>query len=204
LDKRGDNLKWLPLASSSLPALETFDWELRKKLVIHKTGLLMGFYDLLEHLFVTGLKWPHERETMWQDPAPRRAKIDAKNVRRAQGWDQRVVDRDAILQSRAAKDLELLVDYLRERKIPLLIVWLPVGNMDIVRQQFSPRAQQNLEAVRRLSLEWSRARGVTHIDLVDGLPGPYYDDFTHLRDVRGNQIVANAVAGWVVAPGSPP
>ena len=197
LDKRGDNLKWLHLDSGALPVAETFDDELQRKLLIHKLGLLVGFYDLLEYLFVQHQQWPGQRQRMRKDPPDRRAKINAKNQRRARIWDERNITPQEVTTSGAARDLNLLVDYLKRRGIPLLILWLPPGNMDVVKENFSPRAQQNIQAARAIAMEWSAAHGVDHVDLFHALPGAYYDDFTHLNDVRGNRIIAEAAAQWV-------
>ncbi len=201
LDKRGDNLKWLRADSSSLAVTVTLDDEHEKKLLVHKLGLLVGFYDLLEQLYVERVQWPAERDAIAGDPAERRARIDAKNAGRARSWNDRNVDADAIATSPAARDLDLLAKYLEGQGIPLLVVWLPVGNMDIVRARFSETARDNLATVRQAALEWTRSRGIDHVDLVDALPGRYYDDFTHLDEVAGIEVVVDAVSAWVRGSG---
>ena len=204
LDKRGDNLKWLPLTGRAPAPSEILNDEEQKKLVIHKLGLLVGFYDLIEYLYVEHFQSPRERAEMRLDPPSRRAKINAKNARRAKGWDtyeldwtdRRDMQRGRIATSQAAIDLDLLIRVLEDKGIPLLIIWLPMGNMDIVRDTFSPRAQANLARVAEVARGWSDARGVPSVDLIHGLPGVHYDDFTHLKTVEGNRIVAHIAAQW--------
>ena len=200
LDKRGDNLKWLHADSLSLPTLETLDHEHKKNLLIHKLGLLMGFYDWIELMVVKNIQWPHEREIALNDPPKRRAKINAKTRRRATQWDTVPINPESFLESPAARDMDLLVDYLDAQSIPLLIVWLPVGNMDAVAATFSEKGRARLEEVRRLAVQWSRSRGVDHIDLVHSFKGEHYDDFTHLKTREGNQVIVDAVANWFATP----
>jgi len=203
LDKRGDTLKWLPWGEDFGRVYERLSTAERKALLIHQMGLLVGFYDLVEYLYVEHLQSPNERAVMRRDPAHRRARINAKNARRAANWDTYAGDVATVNESQAARDLELLVDTLAARQIPLLIIWLPVGNMDLVRETFTPRAQANLEAMRRQAHAWTKARGVETVDLVDRLPGAYYDDFTHLNQVAGNQVLVDAIKDWIATPAPP-
>jgi hypothetical protein len=195
LDKRGDNLKWLSLTTASRRTYSTFDGELWRKLVVHKLGLLFGFYDALEEEFVEHLQSPWERDRMRRDSPRRRRAIQRKTRELAAFWDQ-LSPAQRRLDNAAGRDLGLTVAYPRQRGIPLLVALLPVGNMDVVRAEFTPRARANLEALRQASLAWCRQQGVPCVDLTQRLPGAHYDDFTHLRHVAGNQIIVDAVKGF--------
>lgn len=196
LDKRGDNLKWLALSRDSRRTVATFDAELWRKLVVHKLGLLFGFYDALEEEFVERLQSPWERDQMRRDSPRRRRAIQRKTRELARFYDALPPDR-LRLDNAAGRDLVLAVEYTRRKGIPLLVVLLPVGNMDVVKSEFSPRARANLEALRRASLDWCRQQDVPCVDLTQRLPGAYYDDFTHLKHVAGNQIIVDSVKGFV-------
>jgi len=139
LDQRGDNLKWLALSTDSRRTFSTFDGELWRKLVVHKLGLLFGFYDALQEEFVEHVQSPWERDRMRRD-SPRRRRAIQRKIRELAGfWDAFSPSR-LRLDNAAGRDLALAVEYTRRTGIPLLIVLLPVGNMDVVRAEFSPRA----------------------------------------------------------------
>ena len=202
LDKRGDNLKWLRLSTSSGPVLDSFGAEYLKKLTIHKLGLLVGFYELLEHQFVERVQQPSDRARMRSDPPARRRAIDAKSDRHAQMWGGVAFDEAAFGTTGAAQDLSLLIDNLKAQGIPLLIVLIPAGNMDVVDRKFSPEGKANLERARQASRSWCAQRDVPSIDLTQRLPGQLYDDFTHLKEVEGNAIITRAITAWMSSDGA--
>ena len=57
---------------------KTFNGELWKKLLIHKLGLLVGFYDYLKHLFICHIQSPIERIQMRENSLSRQEKIRQK------------------------------------------------------------------------------------------------------------------------------
>ena len=61
----------------------------------------------------------------------------------------------------------------------------------------TPRAKANLDMARGQMLDWCQQQGVAAVDLTDRLGGHVYDDFTHLKDVRGNRVIVDAVQRWV-------
>jgi hypothetical protein len=197
LDKRGDNLKWLRLDSAAGPVLDSLDTEHWKKLAIHKAGLLVGFYDLLEYAWIEAVQSPNERAAMRAHDAGRARAIEAKIASHAREWQRIDPTAPGFADGPAARDLDLLVTYARTERIPLLILLIPVGNMDAVARVFSPLAQQHLEQARQVTRAWCERRGVAAVDLTDAIPGRTYDDFTHLNRVDGNDVLASAVAGFV-------
>ena len=78
MDKRGDNLKWWDVDLSS-PLWTSFNEEYRRKVLIHKLGLLAGFLDGIEYLYVEHVQNPLEREQMRKD-APKRQERIAKKI----------------------------------------------------------------------------------------------------------------------------
>lgn len=199
LDERGDNLKWLRLHSDAGPVLNTLDTELRKKLAIHKAGLLFGFFDLAQYLWVDWIQSAQERQRMRANPPDRQSGIAARVREHAQAWEQRGLTAEDLREGRAAQDLELLVQRLRAQGTPLLVLLIPDGDPELMIQHFSRRAMMHHDAARKAMAQWCEGQGVAYADLTEGLGGHVYDDYTHLKDVRGQRRLAAAAEGWIAA-----
>lgn len=199
LDERGDNLKWLRLHDDAAPVLQALDGELRKKLAIHKIGLLFGFYDLLLHLWVDGVQAAQERQRMRDNPADRQAGIAQRIAEHARDWHQRGLLPEDLRDGRAAQDLALLIARLRSHGTPLLIVLIPDGDPSKIDSAFSEQAKRHHQQAREAMARWCLERGVAFADATDQLGGGVYDDYTHLRDVRGQRVLASYAERWVQA-----
>ncbi len=197
LDERGDNLRWLRLDSTACDVVATFGTELWKKLVIHKAGLLFAVYDLLQYAYIEAVQSPQERDHMRTNPPERRVAIEAHVIGHARTWDTATLAPATFLDSPAARDFRLFVAYAKTEHIPLLIALIPNGDPEEIALQFSPRAKANLDMARVQMLDWCQQQGVAAVDLTDRLGGHVYDDFTHLKDVRGNRVIVDAVQRWV-------
>lgn len=196
MDKRGDNLKWWNVDFKS-PLWLSFNDEYRKKVLIHKIGLLFGFLDLGEFLFVREFQSPRERKEMRENSSRRQEKIAAKIEKIEEHWETTSIDKDAVYATRAAQDLAFLVAELNTRSIPLLIVLVPAGNPEITGRDFSASAQMHLKEAAEATRSWCKDQGVPVVDLVDTLPGEAYDDFSHLKGVSGNKMISRAAAQWL-------
>ena len=183
MDKRGDNLKWWNVDFDS-PLWASFNEEYRKKVLIHKIGLLMGFIDLGEFLFVEHLQSPKERAEMRENSQKRQDKIKRKIQAIEAHWAETPVSQTEVFASQAANDLEVLVSDLKAAGIPLLVVVVPAGNPGVVKERFSPLARKHLQQAEEATLAWCRQHDLPVINVVDDLPGTAYDDFAHLKGVR--------------------
>ena len=79
----------------------------------------------------------------------------------------------------------------------MLVLLLPAGDPDYIGASFQAEAKANHRAARDKLASWCAAHGVATADLTESLGGGLYDDFTHLKHVRGNQILVDAAAGWL-------
>lgn len=208
LDERGDNLRWLLWNGFAAEVVRTFpSTELYKKLAIHQAGLLFGAFDLLQYAYIEQVQSPDERAHMRANPPERRVAIEAHIVGHARTWQDLDWNPKRLTDSPAAKDLELLVRYAQKQRIALLILLIPDGDPDEIAAQFPPKAQANLQAARQTMRGWCGRQGVGFADLTDRLGAHLYDDYTHLKDVRGNQILVDAAKRWVgrgLVPGELP
>ncbi|MCO4760203.1 MAG: SGNH/GDSL hydrolase family protein [Myxococcales bacterium] len=192
LDKRGDQLKWLELSRSGR-FFASFDAQYKKKVLIHKIGLLFGFFDLAEHLYLQHVQWPIERSRMRKDPPARRAKIQKKLKAHAKVWEAAGTSDELLFNTGSAHDFELLAADVKARGARLIVVLIPAGNMDAARASFSDVALGKLEKTRRQVHAYLKRRNIEVVDVVDELPGRHYDDFTHMKTREGNAILARAV-----------
>jgi len=196
MDKRGDNLKWWDVDLDS-ELWASLNMEYRRKVVIHKAGLLVGFIDMIEYLYVTHIQSPRERAEMREDRPSRREKIKRKIRDISQHWNDTPVVQSEVFESQASQDLEMLVRDLKERDVAILIVIVPTGNPELVSEVFSAQAQRNIEDARLTTVAWCNRNEVDFVDLSKSLPGSAYDDFSHLKGVEGNQVIASAVSQWI-------
>ena len=196
MDKRGDNLKWWNVDLES-PLWASFDEEYKKKVLIHKIGLLMGFLDLGEFLFVEHIQSPKEREEMRADPPKRREKILKKIEAIEDHWTETSVVVQDVFDSQAARDLEVLVEDLQTAGIPLLVVVVPTGNPQVVQEQFSEEAQRHIKEAEEATLAWCKNHNLTVVNLATSLPGSAYDDFAHLKGIEGNKAITLPVVEWL-------
>jgi hypothetical protein len=196
MDKRGDNLKWWNVDFQS-PLWTSFNEEYKKKVLIHKIGLLMGFLDLGEFLFVEHIQSPKEREEMRADSPKRRDKIQRKIEAIQDHWATTSVVPQDVYNSQAAQDLEVLVHDLKTARIPLLVVVVPAGNPEVVRESFSTEAQHNIKEAEKATLAWCAKHKLPVVNLATSLPGSAYDDFAHLKGIEGNEAISRPVVQWL-------
>ena len=196
MDKRGDNLKWWNVDFDS-PLWASFNEEYRKKVLIHKIGLLMGFIDLGEFLFVEHIQSPKEREDMRANSQKRQDKIQRKIGQIESHWTKTPVVQSEVFACQAAQDLEVLVSDLKRSGIPVLVVLVPAGNPKVIADSFSPEARKHLEQAEAATLAWCEEHDLPVVNVVDTLPGTAYDDFAHLKGLEGNQMISTSVVKWL-------
>ncbi len=198
MDKRGDNLKWWNVDLSS-PLWASLNNEYRKKVLIHKAGLFFGFLDMAEYLYVEEIQSPMERAQMRENSADRQKKMAAKAKRVATYWNDYTVDIARVMTSRGVQDLAFLIADLKARAIPIHAILVPGGNPTIVRDHFPPQAKQTLRDAAEATRHWCRAMDISYTDVIDALPGESYDDFYHLKELPGNDRVAEAAKAWLMS-----
>lgn len=197
LDGRGETLKWLRLTDDAEPVLAALDAGLHKKLAVHKAGLwLFGSLDLASWLWRESVQWPWERERMRANPPERQQAMAKKAAEHAAMWQQ-PLDPASLTTSAAARDLQLLFGWAKAKQIKVLVLLLPAGDPDYIAASFQAEAKANHRAARDVLASWCAAQGVDTADMTEALGGGLYDDFTHLKHARGNQILVDAVAKWL-------
>lgn len=195
LDKRGDNLKWFRLEMPSREAISSLNSELIKKLVIHKVGLLFGFYDYLDYLFVSKIYWPSKQKKMG-DEKRKRAILESARIT-AGIWDTLQVNENTMLSSGPKRDYALFTQDLKSRNLPLLVVLLPAGHPGFIERYFSKKAQENLDKTYEVTKEWLEASNTPYLDLYHKIPSEHYDDMSHIYTRAGNKIITDAIHEWM-------
>lgn len=198
------DLRWLPLNQTGLRIWNTLSPQERNNAVIEKTSLLLyGFTDLVRSAVVNYWKWPHDRAAMRRNSPCRRKEIRSKAQLFGKAMDTTAVGSDADFDTLVrTRDTRLLLDILRQKGIPNLVILHPCGNPTLLSQTFSPRALAKRDTVILRMRNWLNARQTAYIDFnlpskLSNFPDSVWDDNAHLKATPPIYYLSRQTADWL-------
>lgn len=199
-----EDLRWLPLDQTGLQIWNTLSPQERNNAVVEKVGLLLyGFTDLVRSAVINYWKWPHDRAVMRHNSPCRRKEIRTKAQLFGKALDVTAIGSDADFDTLIrTRDTRMLLDVLRHKDIPHLVILHPCGNPTLLSQTFSPRALAKRDTIVLRMRKWLNTRRATYIDFnlpnkLSNFPDSVWDDNAHLKAAPPVYYLSQQTADWL-------
>ncbi|HEX7478094.1 MAG TPA: hypothetical protein VF331_09830 [Polyangiales bacterium] len=212
LDEDGTNLRWLPFDREGYELFKTLDPHLQRVSVVRKLGLFtVGFYEALRSVWLEHVEWPWERRRRaHESPARRQAWMRGHARQIARRWEAetRTQSYERFTATTEAHDFRFLVDALRRRGVPMLVVMTPEMHTGILHT-LSPRVLERMHQAYHYSLTYCAQLQVPVVDFNSQRErerfGPeQWDDIYHLRAAESFRRMAHEIYRWMGAQGLTP
>jgi hypothetical protein len=197
LNEDGANLSWLPLDAEGYRYYQTLDDHLKRITVIRKAGLLFGFYDGLRALSLEYLEWPLQRKRRAQASEGARSAWIQRHTRELEERWHDAQDTTQVEGSDRARDFAFLIEALRARNVPVVVV-MPPALHPVALGALSPSALQHMSSVYEQTQELCARLAVPVLDFNaparrQSFVSAEWDDLNHLRSPACWKRMARAV-----------